>query len=154
MFCATLPCLLTMSLWISAKLYMPKVNKSSGAAIDMWIKVLPLFLSLCVSVSVCVGARACWLFFKHFYKNFFNQAKELDANTDYYIELLAKGTGKTKEEINKDICRPKYFNAQEAIDYGLADKIVDSSDDAFEKRVWFSLYLCFLLHCAHQPALR
>ncbi|OAY39255.1 ATP-dependent Clp protease proteolytic subunit-related protein 1, chloroplastic [Manihot esculenta] len=88
----------------STKLYMPKVNKSSGAAIDMWIK-----------------------------------AKELDANTDYYVELLAKGTGKTKEEINKDICRPKYFNAQEAIDYGLADKIVDSSDDAFEKRDYDAL---------------
>ncbi|KAJ9159425.1 hypothetical protein P3X46_024933 [Hevea brasiliensis] len=88
----------------STKLYLPKVNKSSGAVIDMWIK-----------------------------------AKELDANTEYYIELLAKGTGKTKEEINKDIQRPKYFKAQEAIDYGLADKIVDSSDDAFEKRDYDAL---------------
>ncbi|XP_068639933.1 ATP-dependent Clp protease proteolytic subunit-related protein 1, chloroplastic [Aristolochia californica] len=83
----------------STKLYLPKVNKSSGAAIDMWIK-----------------------------------AKELDANTDYYIELVAKGTGKTKEEISKDIQRPKYFQAQEAIDYGLADKIIDSRDAAFERR--------------------
>ncbi|KAJ9175164.1 hypothetical protein P3X46_013743 [Hevea brasiliensis] len=88
----------------STKLYLPKVNKSSGAVIDMWIK-----------------------------------AKELDANTEYYIDLLAKGTGKTKEEINKDIQRPKYFKAQEAIDYGLADKIVDSSDDAFEKRDYDAL---------------
>lgn len=88
----------------STKLYLPKVNKSSGAVIDMWIK-----------------------------------AKELDANTEYYIDLLAKGTGKTKEEITKDIQRPKYFKAQEAIDYGLADKIVDSSDDAFEKRDYDAL---------------
>ncbi|XP_002527503.2 ATP-dependent Clp protease proteolytic subunit-related protein 1, chloroplastic [Ricinus communis] len=88
----------------STKLYLPKVNRSSGAVIDMWIK-----------------------------------AKELDANTEYYIDLLAKGTGKTKEEINKDIQRPKYFNSKEAIEYGLADKIVDSSDDAFEKRDYDAL---------------
>ncbi|RVW72411.1 ATP-dependent Clp protease proteolytic subunit-related protein 1, chloroplastic [Vitis vinifera] len=52
----------------------------------------------------------------------------------YYIELLAKGTGKTKEEIKKDVERPKYLQAQEAIDYGLADKIISSMDPAYEKR--------------------
>ncbi|KAL4352980.1 hypothetical protein GQ457_06G002960 [Hibiscus cannabinus] len=83
----------------STKLYLPKVSRSSGAVIDMWIK-----------------------------------ARELDANTESYIELVAKGTGKTKEEIEKDVQRPKYFQAQEAIDYGLADKIIDSRDAAFEKR--------------------
>lgn len=83
----------------STKLYLPKVNRSSGAAIDMWIK-----------------------------------AKELDANTEYYIELLAKGTGKSKEQINEDIKRPKYLQAQAAIDYGIADKIADSQDSSFEKR--------------------
>ncbi|CAI0472015.1 unnamed protein product [Linum tenue] len=93
-----------LSLGAKAKLYLPKVNGSSGSVIDMWIK-----------------------------------AKELDANTDYYIELLAKGTGKSKEEINKDVRRPKYLNAQEAIEYGLADKLVDSSDDAFQKRDYDAL---------------
>ncbi|KAK7280265.1 hypothetical protein RJT34_25327 [Clitoria ternatea] len=83
----------------STKLYLPKVNRSSGAAIDMWIK-----------------------------------AKELEANTEYYIELLAKGTGKSKEEIAKDVQRPKYLQAQETIEYGLADKIIDSRDITFEKR--------------------
>ncbi|KAM5549597.1 ATP-dependent Clp protease proteolytic subunit-related protein 1, chloroplastic [Rosa sericea] len=83
----------------STKLYLPKVSRSSGSVIDMWIK-----------------------------------AKELDANTEYYIELLAKGTGKSKEEIAKDIRRPKYFQGQEAIEYGLVDKIIDSRDSAFEKR--------------------
>ncbi|XP_077220623.1 CLP protease proteolytic subunit 1 [Tasmannia lanceolata] len=83
----------------STKLYLPKVNRSSGAVIDMWIK-----------------------------------AKELDANTDYYLELLAKGIGKPKEEIEKDIQRPKYFQSQEAIAYGIADKLTDSRDAAFEKR--------------------
>ncbi|XP_051145385.1 ATP-dependent Clp protease proteolytic subunit-related protein 1, chloroplastic [Andrographis paniculata] len=83
----------------STKLYLPKVNRSSGAVIDMWIK-----------------------------------AKELDANTESYLDLLSKGIGKPKEEIEKDIQRPKYFQAQEAIEYGLGDKIIDSEDPAFEKR--------------------
>jgi len=65
------------------------------------------------------------------------QAKELEANSDYYIDLLVKGTGKSKEEITKDVQRPKYLQAQQAIDYGLADKMIQSSstDAAFEKRV-------------------
>lgn len=83
----------------STKLYLPKVYKSSGTAIDMWIK-----------------------------------AKELDANTDYYLELLEKGIGKPKDEIRKDIERPKYFQGQEAIDYGVADKIIDSRDTMFERK--------------------
>ncbi|XP_015055850.1 ATP-dependent Clp protease proteolytic subunit-related protein 1, chloroplastic [Solanum pennellii] len=62
------------------------------------------------------------------------KAKELESNSEYYLELLSEGTGKPKEEIKKDILRPKYFRAQEAIDYGLADKIISSSDDAFDKR--------------------
>ncbi|KAM2825072.1 hypothetical protein COP1_034920 [Malus domestica] len=83
----------------STKLYLPKVSRSSGSVIDMWIK-----------------------------------AKELDANTEYYIDLLAKGTGKSNEELSKDVRRPKYFQAQEAIEYGIVDKIIDSRDAAFEKR--------------------
>lgn len=75
----------------------------------------------------------------------------MDANTEYYIELLAKGTGKPKEELVKE--RPKYLKAQEAIDYGIADKLLSSSDDAFEKRVIFSLHLAFvvcLISCAFE----
>lgn len=62
------------------------------------------------------------------------KAKELDANTDYYVELLARGTGKSKEEIYADIQRPKYFRGQEAIDYGLCDKIIESRGVAMERR--------------------
>ena len=65
-----------------------------------------------------------------------NQAKELDANTKYYVEMLAKSTGKSQDEIRHDIQRPKYFRAQEAIDYGLADKIIESRGIAMERRVW------------------
>lgn len=65
------------------------------------------------------------------------QAKELEANSEYYIELLAKGTGKSKEEIAKDVQRTRYFQPQDAIEYGLADKIMHSMDgeNAYKKRV-------------------
>ncbi|KAF6165668.1 hypothetical protein GIB67_012565 [Kingdonia uniflora] len=84
----------------STKIYLPKVNRSSGASTDMWIK-----------------------------------AKELDSNTDSYVELLAKGLGKPEEEVRKDIqFGPKYFRPQEAIDYGIADKIIEPSDLQYEKK--------------------
>ena len=35
------------------------------------------------------------------------QAKELEVNTQYYIDLLAKGIGKTQEETAKDIQKIK-----------------------------------------------
>ncbi|XP_022763503.1 ATP-dependent Clp protease proteolytic subunit-related protein 1, chloroplastic [Durio zibethinus] len=82
-----------------AKLYLPKIYRSSGAVTDMWIK-----------------------------------AKELDVHAEYYIELLAEGTGKTIEEITEDLQRPRHFGAQEAIDYGLADKIIDSTDIAIQRQ--------------------
>lgn len=62
------------------------------------------------------------------------KGKELDANTDYYIDLLASGTGKSKEVIANDIRRPRYFRPQEAVDYGLADKIIEPRGIAMEKR--------------------
>ncbi|KQK04587.1 ATP-dependent Clp protease proteolytic subunit-related protein 1, chloroplastic [Brachypodium distachyon] len=81
------------------KLHLPKVHKSGGAAIDMWIK-----------------------------------AKELDTNTDYYLELLSKGVGKPKEELAEFLRGPRYFRAQEAIDYGLADTILHSLDGSFKPK--------------------
>ncbi|KAF0926692.1 hypothetical protein E2562_027129 [Oryza meyeriana var. granulata] len=81
------------------KLYLPKVHKSGGAAIDMWIK-----------------------------------AKELDTNTDYYLDLLSKGVGKPKEELAEFLKGPRYFRAQEAINYGLADTILHSLDGSFKPK--------------------
>ncbi|KAL5574078.1 hypothetical protein UlMin_023675 [Ulmus minor] len=89
----------------STKLYLPKVDRSSGAVIEMWI-----------------------------------EAKELDANTESYIDLLAKGIGKPKEEIAKEIQRPKYFQAQEAIEYGIVDIILNSQESAFDKRSYNQNY--------------
>ncbi|GAQ80783.1 Clp protease proteolytic subunit [Klebsormidium nitens] len=88
------------------KIYSPKVNRSSGSAIDMWIK-----------------------------------AKELEANTKYYTRLLAFGTGKKPEEVREDIKRIKYFDAKEAIEYGLVDKVVEDSKLQAEKRDYDQMML-------------
>jgi len=40
-------------------------------------------------------------------------------------EFLAEATGQSVETIKEDIKTDKFFNAKEAVDYGLADKILD-----------------------------
>jgi ATP-dependent Clp protease protease subunit len=81
--------------------------------------------------------------------NFFfgAQAKELDTNTDYYLDLVSKGVGKPKEELAEFLRGPRYFRAQEAIDYGLADTILHSLDGSFKPKVPLSdpcPYICGL----------
>jgi len=41
-----------------------------------------------------------------------------------YIELLAKDTGNSKQQILKDIGQDFYMSAAEAVKYGIADKVV------------------------------
>lgn len=42
------------------------------------------------------------------------------------VEALTQCTGHTKEKIETDIRRPKYFSASEAVEYGLIDKVLVS----------------------------
>ncbi|GMH09480.1 hypothetical protein Nepgr_011321 [Nepenthes gracilis] len=53
-----------------------------------------------------------------------NEANELLRIRDYLFEELAKNTGQPVEKIYKDLSRVKRFNAQEALEYGLIDRIV------------------------------
>ena len=39
------------------------------------------------------------------------------------LEILSTSTGKSIEEVEKDINRPRYFDPQEAKEYGLIDKV-------------------------------
>ncbi|KAB1217112.1 ATP-dependent Clp protease proteolytic subunit-related protein 2, chloroplastic [Morella rubra] len=52
-----------------------------------------------------------------------NEADELLRIRDYLFNELAKKTGQPVEKINKDLSRMKRFNAQEALEYGLIDRI-------------------------------
>ncbi|KAK2405414.1 ATP-dependent Clp protease proteolytic subunit 2, mitochondrial [Trifolium repens] len=62
------------------------------------------------------------------------KAKELEASSEHYIDLLAKGIGKPRDEIAQEVQRTRFFQAQEAVDFGIADKIMDFGEDAFVKR--------------------
>ncbi|KAL5541038.1 hypothetical protein UlMin_002405 [Ulmus minor] len=53
-----------------------------------------------------------------------NEANELLRIRDYLYTELAQKTGQPVEKINKDLSRMKRFNAQEALEYGLIDRVV------------------------------
>ncbi|EPS59722.1 hypothetical protein M569_15082, partial [Genlisea aurea] len=53
-----------------------------------------------------------------------NEADELLRIREYLFNELAKKTGQPVDKIHKDLSRMKRFNAQEALAYGLVDRIV------------------------------
>jgi ATP-dependent Clp protease, protease subunit len=54
------------------------------------------------------------------------QAKEMEKIRDELNQILASASGQPIEKISKDTDRDFYLNAKEAIEYGLADKIVEA----------------------------
>ena len=53
------------------------------------------------------------------------QAQEMEKLREELNGILARTSGKPLEKIQQDTDRDFYLNAQEAIEYGLADEIVD-----------------------------
>jgi ATP-dependent Clp protease protease subunit len=54
------------------------------------------------------------------------QAREMEKLREELNQILADSSGQPMEKITKDTDRDFYLNAQEAIEYGLADKIVEN----------------------------
>jgi ATP-dependent Clp protease, protease subunit len=54
------------------------------------------------------------------------QAMEMERIRDELNNILAKATGQSLERIQKDTDRDFYMTAVQAVEYGIADKIVDS----------------------------
>ena len=54
------------------------------------------------------------------------QAQEMEKLREEMNRILADASGQPMEKIQKDTDRDFYLNAQEAIEYGLADAVVDS----------------------------
>jgi ATP-dependent Clp protease protease subunit len=54
------------------------------------------------------------------------QAQEMEKLREELNQILADASGQPIERINQDTDRDFYLNAQEAIEYGLADKIVEN----------------------------
>lgn len=55
-------------------------------------------------------------------------ANEMSACFDTYVDFMSKFTGREKEQIEKEMGRDRYFTPEQAIEYGLIDKIVRPSD--------------------------
>ncbi|CAL5229134.1 g12405 [Coccomyxa viridis] len=60
--------------------------------------------------------------------NIMIKANELEYNTQTYVEFLSNYTGRDKEEVRKDVGRNRYFTPEQAIEYGLIDRIVQPQD--------------------------
>lgn len=55
------------------------------------------------------------------------QAQEIQRLKDTLNEILAEKTGKTAKRIEKDTERDNFMSAQEAVEYGLIDKVLTKS---------------------------
>ncbi|MFF3332579.1 ATP-dependent Clp protease proteolytic subunit [Streptomyces sp. NPDC002888] len=54
------------------------------------------------------------------------QAAELNRIRDLLEEMLVRHTGRTPEQVTADIERDKILSAQEAVEYGLVDRLIPS----------------------------
>ena len=57
------------------------------------------------------------------------RAEEVLKNKKSMLEILSRNTGRTIEELSKDSDRMSYLNPQEALDYGVIDRILTSQKD-------------------------
>jgi ATP-dependent Clp protease protease subunit len=54
------------------------------------------------------------------------QAKEIMRMRDLLVDMLAKHSNRTPEQITKDIDRDKILTAQEAVEWGLIDQVLST----------------------------
>jgi len=54
------------------------------------------------------------------------QAKEILRIRALMEQMLAEDTGRTTEEVSRDIERDKYLTAEQALDYGIIDEVLTS----------------------------
>ncbi|MBS1254988.1 MAG: ATP-dependent Clp protease proteolytic subunit 1 [Deltaproteobacteria bacterium] len=57
------------------------------------------------------------------------QAREILKTRDHLVNLYAEQTGKSRDEIKKALDRDNWFTADEALEYGLIDKVVHTRSE-------------------------
>ncbi len=57
------------------------------------------------------------------------RANEVVQNRQTLIDILSRNTGQTKEKISKDLSRLSYMSAEDAKEYGVIDKVLESRKD-------------------------
>lgn len=61
------------------------------------------------------------------------KAREVLFNRRQSFEIISEKSGQAVEQIEKDAARTKYLSPQEAMDYGIVDKVLNSEKDLPEK---------------------
>jgi len=61
------------------------------------------------------------------------RTKELLRIKEQIIDILARHTGNDEETIRKDIDRDNFMSAEEALEYGLVDEVLESRSEVEEK---------------------
>jgi ATP-dependent Clp protease protease subunit len=56
-------------------------------------------------------------------------AEQLDRTGKMLIRLISKHTGQPEEKVSADSLRDRWFSAEEALEYGIIDHIVERLDD-------------------------
>ncbi|KAI3423992.1 hypothetical protein D9Q98_009825 [Chlorella vulgaris] len=56
------------------------------------------------------------------------KANELEQSTQTYVDFMSRFTGRDKEEVRTDVGRNRYFTPEEAVQYGIIDKVMQPSD--------------------------
>ena len=63
------------------------------------------------------------------------QAKNLVATLDRLRSIIARHTGRPIEQIVEDVGRDRWFDAEQALEYGFVDRLVTSLDEVLPRRV-------------------
>lgn len=63
------------------------------------------------------------------------QAKNLVATLDRLRSIIARHTGRPIDQVVEDVGRDRWFDADEALEYGFVDHIVTSLEDVLPRRV-------------------
>ena len=57
------------------------------------------------------------------------RAKEVIHNKKALLEILSQNTGRSVDQLSKDSDRMSYLNPQEAVEYGVIDRVLTSRKD-------------------------
>jgi ATP-dependent Clp protease protease subunit len=63
------------------------------------------------------------------------QAEDLRHTRDVVLGLIAEHTGQDRDTVERDSRRDRWFSAEQALDYGFVDRLVDSVDHVTPARV-------------------
>ena len=63
------------------------------------------------------------------------RAKEVIHNKKAMLEILSQNTGRSVDQLSKDSDRMSYLNPQEAVDYGIIDRVLTSRKDLPSEKV-------------------